>query len=209
MRWTYSQGSNGYADTENRLVDTVGEREGGTNWESSMETYIYVCVCVCVCKIDSQWEFAVWCRQLKSGALWQTGRVGWGGKWEGGVRERGHMYTYGWFMLMYGRPTQYCKAIILQLKICVNVKSLSCVRLFVTPWTVAHQAPPSMEFSRQEYWSGHLIKNKLIQKKKMPIDVSEGCSLNIINQEVEKWGSCLFSIKQTELSGSLLEPEYC
>ena len=25
---------------------------------------------------------------------------------------------------------------------------------FVTPWTVAHQAPPSMEFSRQEYWSG-------------------------------------------------------
>ena len=34
------------------------------------------------------------------------------------------------------------------------VKSLSCVRLFVTPWTVAHQAPPSMGFSRQEYWSG-------------------------------------------------------
>ena len=32
--------------------------------------------------------------------------------------------------------------------------SLSRVRLFATPWTVAHQAPPSMEFSRQEYWSG-------------------------------------------------------
>ena len=31
---------------------------------------------------------------------------------------------------------------------------ISCVRLFVTPWTVAHQAPPSMGFSRQEYWSG-------------------------------------------------------
>ena len=31
---------------------------------------------------------------------------------------------------------------------------LSHVRLFVTPWTVAHQAPLSMEFSRQEYWSG-------------------------------------------------------
>ena len=30
----------------------------------------------------------------------------------------------------------------------------SCVRLFVTPWTVAHQAPLSMGFSRQEYWSG-------------------------------------------------------
>ena len=30
----------------------------------------------------------------------------------------------------------------------------SCVRLFVTPWTMAHQAPLSMGFSRQEYWSG-------------------------------------------------------
>ena len=37
---------------------------------------------------------------------------------------------------------------------CVKVKSFSCVRLFTTPWTVAHQAPPSMGFSRQEYWSG-------------------------------------------------------
>ena len=36
----------------------------------------------------------------------------------------------------------------------LHVKSLSHVRLFVTPWTVAHQAPPSMEFSRQESWSG-------------------------------------------------------
>ena len=34
------------------------------------------------------------------------------------------------------------------------VKSLSRVQLFVTPWTAAHQAPPSMGFSRQEYWSG-------------------------------------------------------
>ena len=36
----------------------------------------------------------------------------------------------------------------------MKVKSLSYVRLFVAPWTVAHQAPPSMGFSRQEYWSG-------------------------------------------------------
>ena len=34
------------------------------------------------------------------------------------------------------------------------VKSLSRVRLFATPWTVAHQASPCMGFSRQEYWSG-------------------------------------------------------
>ena len=36
----------------------------------------------------------------------------------------------------------------------VKVKSLSLVWLFVTPCTVAHQAPPSMEFSRPEYWRG-------------------------------------------------------
>ena len=35
----------------------------------------------------------------------------------------------------------------------VKVKSLSRVRLFATPWTIAHQAPVSMGFSRQEYWS--------------------------------------------------------
>ena len=36
----------------------------------------------------------------------------------------------------------------------VCVKSLSCVQLFATPWTGAHQVPLSMGFSRQEYWSG-------------------------------------------------------
>ena len=36
----------------------------------------------------------------------------------------------------------------------VKVKTLSHVWLLATPWTAAHQAPPSMGFSRQEYWSG-------------------------------------------------------
>ena len=35
-----------------------------------------------------------------------------------------------------------------------KVKMLSCVRLFAAPWTATYQAPPSMGFSRQEYWSG-------------------------------------------------------
>ena len=35
-----------------------------------------------------------------------------------------------------------------------EVKLLSRVQLFATPWTVAYQAPPSMGFSRQGYWSG-------------------------------------------------------
>ena len=39
----------------------------------------------------------------------------------------------------------------------MKVKSLSRVRLFETPWTVAYHAPPSMGFSRREYWSGLLF----------------------------------------------------
>ena len=45
----------------------------------------------------------------------------------------------------------------LKLKTCNHrkkEKSLSCVQLFVTLWTVAYQAPLSIKFSRQEYWSG-------------------------------------------------------
>ena len=40
------------------------------------------------------------------------------------------------------------------LKVEVKVQSLSHVRLFAIPWTVAYQAPLSRGFSRQEYWSG-------------------------------------------------------
>ena len=55
----------------------------------------------------------------------------------------------------------------------VKVKSLSRAWLLVTPWTAAYQAPPSVGFSRQEYWSGVplpsplalLVKQKLIRYK--------------------------------------------
>ena len=56
------------------------------------------------------------------------------------------------------QPMDYIFHGILQARILewvkVKVKSLSRVRLFATPWTVAYQAPRSMGFSRQEYWSG-------------------------------------------------------
>ena len=45
----------------------------------------------------------------------------------------------------------------------VKVKSLSHVRLLATPWTAAHQAPPSMGFSRQEYWSGLPLSSPIIK----------------------------------------------
>ena len=45
-----------------------------------------------------------------------------------------------------------------------EAKSLSRVRLFATPWTVAHQAHPSMGFFRQEYWSGLPLELKIRAK---------------------------------------------
>ena len=68
--------------------------------KSNMETYITIC------KIDSQQEFAVWLRKLKTGSLYQPRGVGWGGRWEGGSNGRGYMYTYGLFMLRFDRKQQ-------------------------------------------------------------------------------------------------------
>ena len=50
----------------------------------------------------------------------------------------------------------------------VKVKSLSRVRFF-TPWSAAFQAPPSMEFSRQEYWSGVPLPSPAITSRVTPI----------------------------------------
>ena len=52
-------------------------------------------------------------------------------------------------------------------------KSLSRVRLLATPWTAAYQAPPSMGFSRQEYWSGVPLPSPgaVLQGPKKKVDV--------------------------------------
>ena len=47
-----------------------------------------------------------------------------------------------------------CHFLLQCMKVKVKVKSLGRVRLLATPWAAAYQAPPSMGFSRQEYWSG-------------------------------------------------------
>ena len=47
-----------------------------------------------------------------------------------------------------------CHFLLQCMKVKVKVKLLSHVWLFLTPWTAAYQAPPSVGFSRQEYWSG-------------------------------------------------------
>ena len=47
-----------------------------------------------------------------------------------------------------------CHFLLQCMKVKSESESLSRVRLLATPWTAAYQAPPSMGFSRQEYWSG-------------------------------------------------------
>ena len=70
-----------------------------------------------------------------------------------------------------------------------KVKSLSRVRLLATPWTAAHQAPPSMGFSRQEYWSWVPLPSPIWPKKTQRMKISmwkdaqsclprENCKLN-------------------------------
>ena len=51
----------------------------------------------------------------------------------------------------------------------VKVKMLSRIRLLATPWTAAFQAPPSMGFSRQEYWSGVPLPSLLYTLYRQPI----------------------------------------
>ena len=56
--------------------------------------------------------------------------------------------------LKYTSPSWNFHSNLFKYRAKVKVKSLSPVRLFATPWAVAYQVPPSMRFSRQEYWSG-------------------------------------------------------
>ena len=100
--WINFQGSNGETDIENRPMDMgSGEEEEGEMYgESNMETFNTIC------KIDSQWEFTVWLRELKQGLCNRVKGGGWGGSWEGGLGGRGHAYTYGWFLVMYDRKRQ-------------------------------------------------------------------------------------------------------
>ena len=86
--WNFLQGSNGDADRER----TSGHREGRRWWDELREQHWNIHLTMC--KL-SQWKFAVWCRELKTGDLWQPWEVGWGGRWERGSRWRGHTYIYG------------------------------------------------------------------------------------------------------------------
>ena len=77
-----------------------------------------------------------------------------------------------------------------------KVKSLSHVWLLATPWTAAHQAPPSMGFSRQEYWSGLLLVAQLCPTLCNPMDCSPpGSSVHgaCLEARILEWVAISFS----------------
>ena len=78
----------------------------------------------------------------------------------------------------------------------VKVKSLSCVRLFVIPWTVAHQAPPSMGFSRQEYWSGLPFPSPMHESES---EVAQSCATVSNPMDCSPPGSSLHGIFQARV----------
>ena len=94
------------ADVDNRFVDTGRGGEGGTKGESSTETY----------------TSHMWNRELRGAAAWhrELNPVLCDDleEWDGVGRGReGYMYSYVWFTVTWQKPTQHCKAVILQLKI--------------------------------------------------------------------------------------------
>ena len=84
------------------------------------------------------------------------------------------------------------------LHMCV-VRNFNCVQLFATIWTVTHQAPLSMGFSRQEYWSG-LPCPPFIPPRDLPHPGTEPTFLSLLHWQVgdfislENWKSSPFSL---------------
>ena len=72
----------------------------------------------------------------------------------------------------------------------VKVKLLSRVRLFTTPWTAAYQAPPSMGFSRQEYWSGVPLPSQSCPTLCNPMDYTVN---GILQARILEWAAFPFS----------------
>ena len=62
----------------------------------------------------------------------------------------------------------------------VKVKSLTCVQLLATSWTAAYQAPPSMGFSRQEYWSGVPLPTPKQNPLSMPLIIRRKLSQAVV-----------------------------
>ena len=94
---------------------------------------------------------------------------------------------------------------------CMKVKSerevaQSCVRLLATPWTAAQQAPPSMGFSRQEYWSGVPLPSPGEGAKKLNFEHKRA---TIPNQVFPILRPVFFPVSQLSLLNCVFEQYYC
>ena len=93
----------------------------------------------------------------------------------------------------------------------MKVKSLSRVRLLATAWTAAYQAPPSMGFSRQEYWSGVPLPSPLYPTthcKKFPQSLGSALALySVLRQSQLSYPNCFFS-SHSQISTSSLDLPY-
>ena len=72
-------------------------------------------------------------------------------------QNKKEVWLYRGTYVLCSRSKVYVHETIMTLKVKRKWYFLSCVRLFVIPWTVAHLAPLPMEFSKQEYWCGLLF----------------------------------------------------
>ena len=90
----------------------------------------------------------------------------------------------------------------------MKVKSLSRVRLFVTPWIAAHQAPLSMGFSRQEYWSGLPLHSLVVSLGWWKLCVCVGAVFMCINMvcmcEVRECGGLCLCLREVGMAPCML-----
>ena len=105
-----------------------------SHWSVSIQHTDCVCVCVCV-------RAHVYAQSLSSVRLCNSMHCSLPGSSVHGILQA---RTLEWVAISFSNAWKWK----------VKVKSLSRVWLFVTPWTAAYQAPPSMGFSGQEHWSG-------------------------------------------------------
>ena len=92
-----------------------------------------------------------------------------------------------------------------------EVKSLSRIQLFATPWTIVYQAPLSMGFSRQEYWSGLPMCQINIKIIKSALELTQ-CFIAILSQCFKKPDRPGFKCQVTSLgplclSVNFLDPQ--
>ena len=91
-----------------------------------------------------------------------------------------------------------CHFLLQCMKVKVKVKSRSRVRLFETPWTAAYQAPPSIGFSRQEYWSGVPLPSHRLLKSRDITLLTKVCLVKAMVFPVVMYRCESWIIKQAE-----------